>query len=84
MDNLNDTEVMNELNEARFGKLIESFPVDLLDAYWNEFKIKDVFPWQVECLSLEPVRHGRNLIFSAPTSAGKSLVADLLMLRHLT
>ena len=29
------------------------------------------------------VKEGKNFIFSAPTSAGKSLVADMLLLRPL-
>ena len=43
-----------------------------------------LYNWQAECLSLEGVRTGRkNLVYCAPTSGGKSLVSDILMLRRL-
>ncbi|XP_071543746.1 DNA polymerase theta-like [Panulirus ornatus] len=45
--------------------------------------IKTMFQWQAECLSLPKVLDGRNLIYSAPTSAGKTLVAELLLLKRV-
>ena len=40
-----------------------------------------MFRWQAECLSLNGVLEGQNVIYSAPTSAGKTLVAELLLLK---
>jgi len=38
---------------------------------------------QAEALNQPGVLHGRSLVFSAPTSGGKSAVAEVLMLRRL-
>lgn len=54
---------------------------------YEELGVRRLFPWQVACLEAgqgRVLREGRNLVYSAPTSGGKTLVAELLMLRALT
>jgi hypothetical protein len=38
---------------------------------------------QAECLNQPSVLNGSNLVYCAPTSGGKSLVAEVLMLRRV-
>jgi superfamily II RNA helicase len=48
-------------------------------------KILRLFPWQVDCLCIDngSVLYGNNLVYSAPTSGGKTLVTEILMLRRI-
>ncbi|XP_058074387.1 helicase and polymerase-containing protein TEBICHI isoform X4 [Magnolia sinica] len=45
--------------------------------------ISKLYPWQVECLQVDGVLQKRNLVYCASTSAGKSFVAEILMLRRV-
>ncbi len=43
--------------------------------------VHKIYPWQAA--ALECGADGSNLVYSAPTSGGKSLVADILLIRRL-
>ena len=68
-------------------KLLElyswGFPKAVINRYFNMKKVSKLFQWQVDCLTVDNgiVLKGRNLVYSAPTSGGKTLVAEILMLR---
>ena len=60
-------------------------PPDVARYYRDAKRIERLYPWQAECLSLEGVfDHRANLVYCAPTSGGKSLVSDVLMVRRLS
>ena len=59
-----------------------SLPSSILDAY-KDLGIECMFRWQVECLMKQDILTGRNLIYSAPTSSGKTLVAEMLILKRI-
>nr|CAD7409223.1 unnamed protein product [Timema poppensis] len=55
-------------------------PEPILKQYESR-NVVSMFPWQVECLSHGHVLSGGNLVYSAPTSAGKTLVAEILTIK---
>ena len=59
-----------------------SLPPSVLEAY-KRIGIECMFRWQVECLMKQDILVGRNLVYSAPTSSGKTLVAEMLILKRI-
>ncbi|XP_070791412.1 DNA polymerase theta [Pituophis catenifer annectens] len=57
-------------------------PKTVLEKY-HGLGVVRMFQWQAECLMVDQVLEGRNLVYSAPTSAGKTLVAELLILKRV-
>ncbi|XP_078577834.1 DNA polymerase theta-like isoform X2 [Branchiostoma floridae x Branchiostoma japonicum] len=57
-------------------------PESVLQCY-HDNRITQLFEWQAECLRTGDVLAGKNLVYSAPTSAGKTMVAELLMLKRV-
>ncbi|OQV13803.1 DNA polymerase theta [Hypsibius exemplaris] len=56
-------------------------PEKVVKAY-QKSGVSSMFSWQAECLNRGRVLDGGNLVYSAPTSAGKTLVAEILLLKR--
>ena len=48
---------------------------------YESMGVTSLYQWQSECLFNTDVLNGKNLIYCAPTSGGKTLVAELILLR---
>lgn len=72
-----DVSFMDKLKLTSWG-----FPDKIVDFYRRK-GIHEFFEWQVKCLDLPGVLDGRNLVYSAPTSAGKTMVSDVLLYKAL-
>ncbi|XP_074486262.1 DNA polymerase theta isoform X1 [Sebastes fasciatus] len=57
-------------------------PKPVLERY-QKHGVTHMFEWQAQCLMVGQVLQGGNLVYSAPTSAGKTLVSELLMLKRV-
>ncbi|KAM4751261.1 DNA polymerase theta isoform 2-T2 [Anableps anableps] len=71
--------------EQQAEKLLLSswgLPKPVLERY-QKHGVTQMFEWQAQCLTVGQVLHGGNLVYSAPTSAGKTLVSELLILKRV-
>ena len=66
------------LSHARYG-----LPETLVKNFAS-LGINSIYPWQSSCLLGHGILGGeKNLVYTAPTGGGKSLVADVLMLKRI-
>ncbi|DBA82952.1 TPA: hypothetical protein ACH3X1_006731 [Trebouxia sp. C0004] len=69
--------------DAAHKQLKSYLPGELCEAFRAAGMTHDLYDWQAQCLMQPGVLSGGNLVYCAPTSGGKSAVAEILMLRRL-
>ena len=52
-------------------------------AQYKRKGVEKLYSWQCDCLRRPGVLGGKNLVYCAPTSGGKTLVAEILMIRRM-
>ncbi|CAD5231924.1 unnamed protein product [Bursaphelenchus xylophilus] len=87
---LNKTHIVGGSTRRISTKVLPSDPFKVMaipENIGNSYKIlrnvKQFYDWQVECLCDHRMLRGSNFILSLPTGAGKTLVAELLIIRTL-
>ena len=58
-------------------------PESICDVMKSHGSTATLYPWQAACLNTPGALNGRNIVYSAPTSGGKTLVAEILLLRRI-
>ena len=71
--------VKDEVDRGPFFGL----PSRVAELYQEVKGVRELFPWQTRCLKSPAVNNKSNLLYSLPTSGGKTLVAEIIMLQEL-
>lgn len=85
LEESNNKHLKRQEISSRFGEKLSDFGLpSAVCRVYEEKGVKKLYPWQQECLSREGVAEGLcNLVYSAPTSGGKTLCAEVLMLKRV-
>ncbi|KAK0159433.1 hypothetical protein PV328_010310 [Microctonus aethiopoides] len=84
-DNLNSqkNDEMTIIDEQNDNDTFYGLPNKVKRLLHKVRNITSLYDWQDECLKLESVAKRQNLIYTLPTSGGKTLVSEILMLKEI-
>jgi replicative superfamily II helicase len=68
------------MDYRRFVAIYMLYDSKLLFNFFQERGVTDLYEWQKEILQLPALNGGQNVIYSAPTSGGKTLVAEICLI----
>ncbi|KAG1663141.1 Helicase POLQ-like [Nymphon striatum] len=74
--------IQEELSQSDIGPFY-GLPGKVADLLFHNRKINKLYDWQHKCLELPEISRGKNLIYSLPTSGGKTLVAEILIMKQI-
>ena len=78
--NNNQQQKNNNNNDLKVVFQSLGIPLQLCQIY-ERIGLTELYAWQSECLYTTNVLRGNNLVYCAPTSGGKTLVAELVLLK---
>ena len=73
---------MHESNESKLEYW--GLPIGIVEGFHKYTKIRNLFSWQIDLLKQDKIYDGgKSVVYFAPTSGGKSLPAELIMIRNI-
>ncbi|KOC69610.1 Helicase POLQ-like [Habropoda laboriosa] len=82
-DKINQQNIKIHHTNSTSNDTFYGLPKKVQDLFFQVRGIETLYQWQDECLNLNAVKNRKNLIYALPTSGGKTLVAEVLMLKEL-
>lgn len=81
--NENNVDIIHQIQPATSKDSFYGLPMVTRSLFKTYRNIEKFYDWQEDCLNMDAIKHRRNLIYALPTSGGKTLVAEVLMLREV-